>query len=277
MTAFVLRRVLKSDVPITIYYSGESEAFTGPVRRALDGLQPPVNLTDLSALLGQQGLMPSRGGAVLRSYAAKVYALLASPYRETILLDAGAVPFVGPERLLQLPSYAQHGLAIFSDYVDIDRGQWANVLRQLCLDYGTVHAAFGGRELDSSCVVIDKVRHHGHRLLPACLSPPECRLGVLAASSCCQTTHHHVLVPCGIGDGQGRNLDALLVAVALNGELQDHVYSELIGDKDTFGLAMLHVGKTFSVADLEPGYLLLEREQVRGRQGGREGGRGIVV
>lgn len=174
VTAFVLRRVLKSDVPITIYYSGESEAFTGPVRQALDGLQPPVNLTDLSALLGQQGLMPSRGGAVLRSYAAKVYALLASPHRETILLDAGAVPFVGPEHLLQLPSYAQHGLAIFSDYVDIDRGQWANVLRQLCLDYGTVHAAFGGRELDSSCVVIDKVGpsiHHGHRL-----SPPACLL-----------------------------------------------------------------------------------------------------
>lgn len=77
-------------------------------------------------------------------------------------------------------------------------------------------------------------------------------------------------MPCGVGAGQGRNLDALLVAVALNGELQEHVYSELIGDKDTFGLAMLHVGKTFSVADLEPGYLLLEREQVReSRQGGR--------
>lgn len=63
---------------------------------------------------------------------------------------------------------------------------------------------------------------------------------------------------------QSRNVDALLVALSLNGELQKETYSHLIGDKDTFGLAMLHVGKTFSVQNQEPGYLLLERERVRG-------------
>jgi hypothetical protein len=57
-------------------------------------------------------------------------------------------------------------------------------------------------------------------------------------------------------------VDALLVALSLNGELQKETYSHLIGDKDTFGLAMLHVGKTFSVQNQEPGYLLLERERV---------------
>lgn len=60
-------------------------------------------------------------------------------------------------------------------------------------------------------------------------------------------------------------MDALLVALSLNGELQKETYSHLIGDKDTFGLAMLHVGKTFSVQNQEPGYLLLERERVRRR------------
>lgn len=168
VTAFTLRSVLHCELPITIYYSGEAEQFHGPVLAALQNLTPPVTLRNLLTSLEAEAdrrpelprhLMLPSDPAVLRSYAAKVYALAASPYQHNILLDAGAVPFVSPTVMMaRLASYRVHGLAIFSDYVALDRRQWAHVMRMLCVDWSAVQQAFGGRELDSSCVLIDKVR-----------------------------------------------------------------------------------------------------------------------
>jgi hypothetical protein len=220
VSAYVIRKVLGSDIPIQIFYAGEDEAFSGPIKTAVEALGG-VQLLDLLEALRRQyprGDFPHPPSSrVVRSYAAKLYALLASSFRENIVLDAGAVAFVPPERFFSLPSYRQNHMAIFSDYVGLDRGRWREVLERVCVGYDQFYAAFGGRELDSSCVVMDKVA----------------------------------------------NFDALAVALALNGELQAQTYTTLIGDKDTWGLAMLHVGKSFSVANLEPGYLLIDRYQVR--------------
>lgn len=221
VTAFVIRRVLKEEaLPIEVFYAGPEEAFHGPVKAALEALGN-VQLRDLAAALadlharGLRSVEPLPSPEALRSYAAKVYAVQASSFREALLLDAGALPFVPTERFFALPSYRRHGLALFSDYVSISKPQWAPVLQGLCLAHRLVSRAFGGRELDSSCVVVDKLA----------------------------------------------NADALAVALALNGPLQAATYAALVGDKDTWGLAMLHVGKHLSVDGLEPGYLLLAREE----------------
>jgi hypothetical protein len=226
-TAYVIREVLRSDMPIEVFYSGPEEAFSGRIKEALEAL-PGVRLRDLTAAMAEQraawAAFPAQPPLrVLRGYAAKVFAVLASPFREAVLLDAGAVLFVDPHTLLGLPSYRQHGLAIFNDYVPLARWRWKPVLREVCVDYGRLAAAFGGMELDSSCVVVDKEA----------------------------------------------NFDALAVAAALNSELQEQTYCLLVGDKDTWGLAMLHVGKGLSTEGLEPGYLLVDRHaKVGGWLGG---------
>lgn len=226
VTAFVLRHVLHEDLPIEIFYSGPEEAFHGPVLLALQTL-PNVQLIDLEFALtslhsrGLMSLEPLPPPRVLKGYAAKVYAMQACSFHEALLFDAGAIPFAPTSRFFTLPSYQRQGLALFSDYVSVDH-VWKPFLRDMCLELKHVSRSLGGRELDSSCVVMDK----------------------------------------------HRNADALAVAVALNGPLQPTTYASLLGDKDTWALAMFFVGKTVSVQELEPGYLLVAREGEGGREGG---------
>jgi len=228
VTAFVLRHVLNEDLPIEIFYSGPEEAFHGPVLQALQTL-PNVQLIDLEQALtslhsrGLMSLEPLPPPRVLKGYAAKVYAMQVCSFHEALLFDAGAIPFAPTSRFFTLPSYQRQGLALFSDYVSIDQVVWRPFLRDMCLDLKHVSSSLGGRELDSSCVVMDK----------------------------------------------HRNADALAVAVALNGPLQPTTYASLLGDKDTWALAMFYVGKTISVQELEPGYLLVAREGEGGREGGQ--------
>ena len=219
VTAYVIRHVLKEDIPIEIFYAGEEEAFHGPILTALQSL-PAVHLRDLEATLSDyhhEGLLrsiePLPALKTLKGYAAKLYAMQASSFQEAILFDAGAVPFVTTSRFFALPSYQHHGMALFSDYVSIEKARWGPILKEMCLDLHHISKTLGGRELDSSCVVLDK----------------------------------------------RRNADALAVAVALNGPLQSMTYEHLWGDKDTWALGMFYVGKAVSVQELEPGYLLVER------------------
>ena len=104
--------MLKSEVPIEVYYAGKDEAFTGALKRAFHSLSG-VKLLDLMEVLEARKRADSSAflalppAKVLKSYAAKVYAVQASSFRETILMDAGVVPFVDPLRLLTLKSYTQ--------------------------------------------------------------------------------------------------------------------------------------------------------------------------
>jgi len=236
VTALVLRTVLHEDLPIEIFYSGPEEVFQGPVLKALEAF-PDVRLLDLESALsnlharGLRTLEPLPSLQALRGYAAKAYAMQACSFQEALLFDAGAIPFVPASRFFGLPSYHRHGLAVFSDYVSIDTAQWRYILQGMCLDVRQVARALNGRELDSSCVVMDK----------------------------------------------RRNADALAVSLALNGPCQALTYATLWGDKDTWALAMFYVGKTVSVRECEPGYLLKARPSGeggggRGGEGGAEGG-----
>ncbi|GAB5029514.1 alpha-mannosyltransferase [Nannochloropsis oceanica] len=222
VTAFVLRHVLHETLPIEIFYSGPEEAFHGPVLEALKTLSN-VHLIDLEQALtdlhsrGLMSLEPLPPLRVLKGYAAKVYAMQACSFQEALLFDAGVIPFASSSLFFSLPSYKRQGLAVFSDYVSIDQGLWKPFLRDMCLDLNHVFRSLGGRELDSSCVVMDKLK----------------------------------------------NADALSVAVALNGPLQRTTYVSLLGDKDTWALGMFFVGKTVSVHEVEPGYLLVAREEGR--------------
>lgn len=219
ISAYIFRKVLKTDLPIEIFYPHQDEAFHGPIQEALASL-PNVELRNLHES-PQQTLHhhhPPPLHILAHPQSAKVYAMQASSFRETLLMEAGVVPFVDPEFYFNLPSYKDHGMAIFSDFTPIDKTEWRAMLRRgLCIDYKTVKNGLGGREADASCVVFDK----------------------------------------------GLNADALDVVVALNGPMQGITYQTLAGDKNTWALAMMHVGKTVSVKGLEPGYLLVSREKVR--------------
>ncbi len=177
VTAYVIRHVLKEDLPIEIFYAGPEEAFHGPVRTALESL-PNVRLVDLEGALedlhakGLRSLEPLPPPGVLKSYAAKVYAVQACSFHEALLFDAGAMPFVPTARFFTLPSYQKHGVALFGDYVAIERARWGPVLRDMCLDVGHVSKVLGGRELDSSCVVLDKQRNADALAVTVALNGP---------------------------------------------------------------------------------------------------------
>lgn len=94
---------------------------------------------------------------MLKSYAAKIYAVYASPFREVMLLDAGATPFVKPEEFFRLETYTKDRFMEFGDYVDIEKRRWEFLDRHLCVNVEALANYFGGTESDSSCVLLDKV------------------------------------------------------------------------------------------------------------------------
>lgn len=94
---------------------------------------------------------------MLKSYAAKIYAVYSSPFREVMLLDAGATPFVKPEDFFGLETYKEDGFMEFGDYVDIEKRRWEFLDTHLCVNVKSLADYFGGTESDSSCILLDKV------------------------------------------------------------------------------------------------------------------------
>lgn len=112
----------------------------------------------------------------LRSYAAKPYAVYASRFAEVALLDAGLILFVDPFALLgssnsnssstsssggtrsTINSYSQKGLQIFRDYRELVKGSWDKVKEAFCADVDLISRETEGTELDSSCILINKVK-----------------------------------------------------------------------------------------------------------------------
>jgi hypothetical protein len=251
ITAFLIRRVFGSQLPIEIYHVSDRERFAPELKRQLEALGD-VRVIDLVTALQErfgdvlaaeaaethmreQGHGQGEGEGhehkqqldshmvylkpsieQLASYASKAYAMLVSSFREAVLFDAGAVPFQDPDNFFGLDDYRRSGFLVFRDYVEWTPHKWDWMAEEFCVDTAAIHTFYAGTEGDSSCVMMDKVR----------------------------------------------SWDALLVAAILNGPLQHTTYQKLNGDKDTWVMAMLYAGGGTPLPPLHtvPGFLFVDYE-----------------
>ena len=158
-----LRDVHKSKLPIDIAYVGDTD-LTPRVRDFLSRLADDVSFIDLTKVFDDSLVH-------LGSYATKPFALLASRYPQTILMDADAVPFSRPDNMFKdYPSLKENGALFFHDRSmtteNLMRQDWLNKHLKGAGQQPSAHmnysSLFGRRyiaeEADSAVVCIDKSR-----------------------------------------------------------------------------------------------------------------------
>ncbi|MBI3928681.1 MAG: polysaccharide deacetylase family protein [Armatimonadetes bacterium] len=145
-----LRRVREScDLPVEIFYVGDQE-IPPSVRRQMARDLGKVTFRDLAAveLPGKPSL------AALRGFPAKPVALIASRFREVLLLDADNLPVRNPEPLFSCPAFLESGALCWPD------------LPQARYTEDSLYRAFGlppalnreGPEFESGQMLLDRKR-----------------------------------------------------------------------------------------------------------------------
>ncbi|KAK3331309.1 mannosyltransferase putative-domain-containing protein [Apodospora peruviana] len=161
-----LRSVLRSTLPIQIFYSGDDDLF--PSQRAwlsdLAAYGPELEFVDIDIVFNQSTLAfnTSHGG-----WAMKPYAILASRFERVVLLDADAVLLQPPETaLLQHKAFLRSGALLFHDRLlwkgeFADRHNWWKENIRVPgpqLNRSLVWTEMYAEEGDSGVVVVDKSR-----------------------------------------------------------------------------------------------------------------------
>ena len=145
-----LRKTLHCSLPIEIWHLGPGE-MSSAMREMLEGLGADV--VDAHAILSQ---FPAR---ISDGWQLKAYALIMSPLREVLLLDADNVPVRDPAGLFNHPKYRETGAVFWPDVVDIAA---SNPIWQEAGLPAKQRTSF-----ESGQVLVDKARHAGalHALL----------------------------------------------------------------------------------------------------------------
>jgi Mannosyltransferase putative len=139
---WMLRKVLNCALPIEVWHLGASEMSSG-MRDMLEGLGAKV--VDAFAVLPR---FPAR---IADGWQLKPYALIMSPFREVLLLDADNVPVTDPTFLFERPEFTKAGAVFWPDVLDIaaDNPVWDEFGLQ-----ATRRASF-----ETGQILLDKTRH----------------------------------------------------------------------------------------------------------------------
>jgi ADP-heptose:LPS heptosyltransferase len=101
-------RYLGCRLPIQVWHLGRKE-----MDDSLRALLQPLNVECIDAL-AMRRQYPAR---ILRGWESKAYAILHSPFREVLLLDADNVPVLNPEFLFDAAPFRKTGAVFWPDYV----------------------------------------------------------------------------------------------------------------------------------------------------------------
>jgi hypothetical protein len=138
----VLRRALKTKLPIQVWHLGRSEMSEA-----------------MRLMLEEQGVEVVNAETVLQRYPAtidggwplKPYAIANSRFREAIFLDADTVPLIDPAELFTWEPYRRAGLLLWPDVIDLRRQNpiWngLGLEPRKCMS------------VDSGVIAVDKARH----------------------------------------------------------------------------------------------------------------------
>jgi hypothetical protein len=138
----MLRKVLRSTLPIQIWYRGpgELDAPMSTLLRTLDN----VELIDAATIPGYERL------PFLWGWELKPFAIMNCSFREVILIDADNVPVIDPAVLFDTPQYAQTGAIFWPDFTPIQ--QDSAIWEMTRLSYRDEPS------FESGQIVIDKLR-----------------------------------------------------------------------------------------------------------------------
>lgn len=158
---------LNSSLPVVISHAGNFDLDQENRQRILDA-RPDVQFMDLCKLVDCIALDFDR-------WDSKPFALLASPFEETILMDADAVFVQRPEVLLSNPLYLEHSALFFKDRTLFGGNryltEWITKMMPKPLSKSILESRiFGGKsnyEQESGVVVVN-VKRHLFALLATC-------------------------------------------------------------------------------------------------------------
>ena len=115
--AWVCLRMLRRagcDLPIQFWHLGESE-----MDERMRQLVAEYNVECVDAEQVRE-LFPAR---ILNGWELKPYAIVHSPFRQVILLDADNVPLCNPEFLLDTPQFQEHGAIFWPDFGRLEQSR----------------------------------------------------------------------------------------------------------------------------------------------------------
>ncbi|KAF6257991.1 mannosyltransferase putative-domain-containing protein [Scenedesmus sp. NREL 46B-D3] len=176
ITVMMLRRHLRSSLPVEIVHFGDAElskdllpllqelnsSSTNSSEAAAKGwASGPVYVTDAMQAAPLSLLAPPhRPLKEVKSFPAKVYALTyATRFQQVLLMDADSMPLIDPAVLFEVPAFKQHGDLFWSDFW---WNAWVN---------GSIYTIMGGmqkppwenkpsfRLVDSGQILFDRLRH----------------------------------------------------------------------------------------------------------------------
>ena len=136
-------RHLGCQLPVELWHLGQKE-----VDEQMKSLLSPLGVECIDAYKVRKRF-PVR---ILSGWGLKPYAILHSPYRETLFLDADNVPVVNPEFLFDTPQFREHGAVFWPDFPHHDREKPAAVWRSCGLRQPREP------EFESGQIVLDKKR-----------------------------------------------------------------------------------------------------------------------
>jgi hypothetical protein len=150
MNIYVIRKFHNCNIPIEIFYVGNSEKFSEPVYNEFMKLGN-VKIIDLLDCLDTNCNVSE-----LKGYQTKPLAVLCSSFEEVILMDADALTFVNPYKYFDIPGYNEQNIVLFKDYVDCLYFINAKFLEQIGINKNAYCNMTHNYEIDSSCVIINK-------------------------------------------------------------------------------------------------------------------------
>ncbi len=154
--AYVCVRMIRSNgckLPIQIWHIGAME-MDDTARKLFDGMD--VTFQDCMDMMEEY---PSRrvGGWEMNPYA-----IIHSPFREVIFLDADNIPLINVEEMLEWPEYKERGAVFWPDYKRL--GASRSIWKLLQIDYRDEP------EFESGQIVVDKRRCWKELNLTMCLN-----------------------------------------------------------------------------------------------------------
>jgi hypothetical protein len=147
---YVIRKYHKSNIPIEIFYVGESENFSLSLRKLI------TDLGGISIHNIMDKLSTNSDESELRGYQTKPLAVLCSSFEEVILVDADALCFIDPRYLFLAQGYEDSGMLLFKDYVDCMSFISRDFIETIGIGVDAYCDYTNDFEIDSSCVVINK-------------------------------------------------------------------------------------------------------------------------
>lgn len=147
---YVIRKYHKSNIPIEIFYVGESEKFTPEIEKLI------LSLGNIKIINILDRITTNLSEIELKGYQTKPLAAVCSSFEEVVVMDADALCFVDPHYLFFAEGYIENNMVLFKDYVDCLSFVSKDFMETIGIGTKKYCDYTHNYEIDSSCVILNK-------------------------------------------------------------------------------------------------------------------------